>query len=112
MTFSLQHVAGRVWLYPADPDLQPSTIAAAHHISLRYLYKLCAQADFSLEQWIIGERLQGARDELTRPESRQRTIAMVARRWGFSAPTHFSRRFRTAYGLTPSEWRRITTVHD
>jgi AraC-like DNA-binding protein len=91
----------------ADPDLSPAGIAAAHHISQRYLYKLCARADFSLEQWIIGERLRAARDELTLPESRHRPIAVVARRWGFSDPTHFSRRFRAAYGLTPSDWRRI-----
>jgi len=93
----------------ADPDLRPATIAAAHNVSLRHLYKICAQADFSLEQWIIGERLRGAREELLRPESRGRTIAMVARRWGFSDPTHFARRFRGMYGLTPSEWRRLAT---
>ncbi|MDQ7908092.1 helix-turn-helix domain-containing protein [Phytohabitans sp. ZYX-F-186] len=91
----------------ADPDLRPATIAAAHNVSLRYLYKVCAQADFSLEQWIIGERLRGAREELLRPESRGRTIATVARRWGFSDPTHFTRRFRDTYGLTPSEYRRL-----
>jgi AraC-like DNA-binding protein len=92
-----------------DPDLRAATIAAAHSISVRHLYKVCAQADFSLEQWIIGERLQGARDELIRPDSRQRTIAMIAHRWGFSDPTHFSRRFRIAYGLSPREWRRFGT---
>ncbi|WPO75461.1 helix-turn-helix transcriptional regulator [Streptomyces sp. KN37] len=34
------------------------------------------------------------------------TIAAVATRCGFSSPSHFSRRFRAEYGLTPSEWRR------
>jgi len=96
----------------ADPELRPATIAAAHNISLRYLYKICAQADFSIEQWIIGERLQGARDELLLPQGRAHTIAMVARHWGFTDPTHFTRRFRSAYGLTPSELRRLSTnVH-
>jgi AraC-like DNA-binding protein len=93
-----------------DPDLRPATIAVAHNISLRHLYKICAQADFSLEQWIIGERLQGAREELLQPQNRARTIAMVAHHWGFTDPTHFTRRFRSAYGLTPSEFRRIATA--
>lgn len=53
----------------------------------------------------IGERLRGAREDLARRDSR--TIAMVAGQWGFSDPTHFTRRFRAAYGITPSEWRRI-----
>jgi AraC-like DNA-binding protein len=108
----LTQIRAYVRQHLADSDLQPATIAAAHHISLRYLYRLCAEADFSLEQWIIGERLQGAREELIRPASRQRSIAMIARRWGFTDPTHFSRRFRAAYGLTPREWRRITSEQD
>ncbi|MFY1670340.1 AraC family transcriptional regulator [Plantactinospora sp. WMMB334] len=28
---------------------------------------------------------------------------------GFTDPTHFARRFRATYGLTPSDWRRIST---
>ncbi|MBP2327175.1 AraC-like DNA-binding protein [Kibdelosporangium banguiense] len=101
----LTRVRAYVRQHLTDPDLSPATIAAAHNVSLRYLYKICAQAGFSLEQWIIGERLHGAREELIRPGSRGRTIAMVARQWGFSDPTHFTRRFRSAYGVTPSEWR-------
>lgn len=34
-----------------------------------------------------------------------RTIAAVANRWGFMSATHFSRVFRAAYGMSPSEWR-------
>ncbi|WP_460916578.1 helix-turn-helix domain-containing protein [Plantactinospora veratri] len=105
----LTRVRAYVRQHLADPGLRPATIAAAHNVSLRHLYKICAQADFSLEQWIIGERLQGARQELQRPASRGRTIATVARRWGFTDPTHFTRRFRATYGLTPGEWRRICT---
>jgi AraC-like DNA-binding protein len=90
-----------------DPDLSPESIAAAHNISVRYLYKVCARSGFSLQQWIIRERLRGARDELSDPASADRTIAVVARRWGFSDPTHFSRRFRGEYGASPGEWRRF-----
>lgn len=92
----------------ADPDLRPATIAAALNVSVRYLYKVCAQADLSLEQWIIGERLAKVREELARSDSRNRSIALVARRWGFTDPSHFARRFRSAYGVTPSEWRRLS----
>ncbi|HZB47689.1 MAG TPA: AraC family transcriptional regulator, partial [Mycobacteriales bacterium] len=67
----------------ADPDLSPARIAAAHHVSVRHLYKVCAAADVSLEQWIIGERLRGARAELAGPDGRHRSIGSVARRWGF-----------------------------
>jgi AraC-like DNA-binding protein len=99
----LTRVRAYVRQHLTDPDLRPATIAAAHNVSLRHLYKVCAQADLSLEQWIIGERLQGAREELLRPG--QRSIAAVARSWGFRDPTHFTRRFRAVYGMAPSEWR-------
>ncbi|MEU5391505.1 helix-turn-helix domain-containing protein [Streptomyces tibetensis] len=32
-------------------------------------------------------------------------VAAVARRWGFTSPSHFSRAFRAAYGTTPREWQ-------
>jgi AraC-like DNA-binding protein len=102
----LTRVRAYVRQHLTDPDLRPSTIAAAHNVSLRHLYKVFAQADLSLEQWIIGERLRGAREELLRPESRQRSIAAIAHSWGFRDPTHFARRFLSAYGVTPTEWRR------
>lgn len=101
----LTRVRAYVRRHLTDPDLRPATIAAAHNVSLRHLYKACAQAELSLEQWIISERLRGAREELLRPESRQRSIAAIARGWGFRDPTHFTRRFLIAYGMTPTEWR-------
>jgi AraC-like DNA-binding protein len=99
-------VRAYVRLHLTDPDLRPAAIAAAHNVSLRHLYKICAQAGFSLEQWIIDERLRGARDELLSPESRHRSVAAIAHDWGFRDPTHFARRFRSAYGAAPGEWRR------
>ncbi|WP_158580708.1 AraC family transcriptional regulator [Cellulomonas rhizosphaerae] len=91
----------------ADRALDPRTVAAANHVSLRHLYKTCAQADLHLEQWIIAERLAGAHEELARPSSAPVSIAAVARRWGFSSTSHFARRFREAYELSPSEWQAL-----
>jgi AraC-like DNA-binding protein len=108
----LSRVRAYVRRHLTDPDLRPAAIAAAHNVSLRHLYKVCAQADLSLEQWIIGERLRGAREELLRSESRHRSIAAIARGWGFRDPTHFTRRFRDEFGMTPGEWRSRTTRPD
>jgi AraC-like DNA-binding protein len=30
-------------------------------------------------------------------------VAVVAHRWGFTNPAHFSRVFRAAYGMSPRE---------
>jgi AraC-like DNA-binding protein len=50
-------------------------------------------------------RLEGARRDIAKDGAPG--IAAVARRWGFSDPTHFGRRFRTAYGISPKEWRQV-----
>ncbi|MGY1636302.1 helix-turn-helix domain-containing protein [Geodermatophilus sp. SYSU D00742] len=89
-----------------DPELTPGRIAAAHNVSVRQLYKVCAEAGVSLEQWVIEQRLEAARAELASPAGRRRSIAAVARGCGFSDPSHFARRFRAAYGTTPREWQR------
>jgi AraC-like DNA-binding protein len=88
-----------------EHDLSAARIAAAVNISPRYLYKLCARHDLRLREWIIERRLQGARAELEGPGSR--TVATIARRWGFVDPAHFSGRFRHAYAMSPRECRNL-----
>ncbi|MCE7010330.1 helix-turn-helix domain-containing protein [Kibdelosporangium philippinense] len=90
-----------------DPELSPASIAIALALSPRHLYRVCAEAGMSLEQWIISTRLEHAKAELAGPGSR--SIASIALRWGFRDPTHFTRRFRAAYGFLPSEWRRMVS---
>lgn len=94
-----------------EPGLTPERIAAAHHVSARQLYKTFAAADLRLEQWIIGLRLEGARRDLALPQSANRTIAAIARHWCFSNPSHFTHRFREAYGMTPREWQALESHH-
>jgi AraC-like DNA-binding protein len=103
----LAQVRNYVRQHLTEPGLDAGQVARAHAISVRQLYRLCSAAQFSLEQWIIHQRLEGARGELSDPGSRERSIAMVARRWGFTDPSYFSRRFRRAFGLTPRDWRRM-----
>jgi AraC-like DNA-binding protein len=88
-----------------DPNLNAASIAAAHHVSQRHLYKMCAAEQFRLEPWIISRRLAAARDELATPAGRRHTIESTAMKWGFANSSHFTHRFRAAYKVTPSEWR-------
>jgi AraC-like DNA-binding protein len=93
-----------------DPGLSPVAIAGAHNVSLRQLYKACSEAGLSLEQWIIEQRLEAARAHLASAAGLRRSIASTARAHGFADPSHFTRRFRQAYGLTPREWQRAATA--
>lgn len=87
----------------ADPELSPAAIAREHNISIRYLYKLCEAADVRLMEWIIHQRLEGARTRLMDHNRPQPSIAWLAKRWGFKDASHFSTRFRKAYDMSPRE---------
>jgi AraC-like DNA-binding protein len=91
-----------------DPDLTPERIARAQSVSVRQLYKAYAEAGVSLEQWVIGQRLEAARAELVTAAGRRRPVAATSRLFGFRDPSHFSRRFRAAFGLSPRDWQHLS----
>ncbi|MFE9635776.1 helix-turn-helix domain-containing protein [Streptomyces sp. NPDC006463] len=88
-----------------DPDLTPQAIADRHNISLRSLHSLFSHHPVSVAAYIRQGRLERARADLGSPESSSHPVQAIAARWGFSSATVFSRTFRDAYGMTPSEYR-------
>jgi AraC-like DNA-binding protein len=89
-----------------DPGLSPAAIAAAHHISVRYLYKLFEAEGTTVAGWVRTRRLERCRRDLLDPAWQTRPVQAVAARWGLLDSQHFSRAFRTEYGLPPAEYRR------
>lgn len=89
----------------ADNDLSPGRVAAAHNISVRHLYTVLSRSGVTFGDWIRTQRLEACRRELSHSQARTRTIASIARQWGFADAAHFSRVFREVYGITPREWR-------
>jgi AraC-like DNA-binding protein len=88
-----------------DPQLSPGTIAAAHHISIRYLHRLFQDHGHTVSAWIRRQRLERCRRDLSDPALHQTPIHKLATRWGFTQPAAFSRTFHAAYGLPPREYR-------
>jgi AraC-like DNA-binding protein len=88
-----------------DPALSPHTVAAAHHISVRYLHRLFEGEGVTVARLIQQRRLHECARELARPDTSAPTVSAVAQRWGFANPAHFSRVFRGTYGVSPREWR-------
>jgi len=89
-----------------DPNLSPQDVASALKISVRYLHHVFECVDLSFRQFVISERLQRARQDLANVTMRGRTVTDIAFSWGFQSSAHFSRRFRDAFGETPTEYRR------
>ncbi|CAN7380301.1 helix-turn-helix domain-containing protein [Caballeronia sp. LjRoot31] len=49
----------------------------------------------------------GRRDDLASPIRASLSIERIAYRNGFNDPTHFSRRFRAASGMSPRDFLRV-----
>ncbi|GAA3554515.1 helix-turn-helix domain-containing protein [Nonomuraea rosea] len=94
-------------------DLDPATVAAAHHISVRYLHRLFESENTTVAAWIRLRRLERCRADLS--AGGVRPVSEIAARWGLPDSAHFSRLFRRTYGVPPAEYRRAGgragTVH-
>lgn len=90
-----------------DPTLVPSVAAASAGLSIRYANALLAEEGSSLERYIQHRRLEQCRRALEDPLQIHRMIGEIAFAWGFSDHSHFTRRFRDAFGMTPSDCRQL-----
>ena len=89
-----------------DPCLTPAQIALRHHISLGYLHRLFQSEGETVSSYIRRRRLEGAHRDLADPAYADISVHVLAARWGFFRAAEFSRTFRSAYGMPPSEHRR------
>ncbi|MEU8542146.1 AraC family transcriptional regulator [Streptomyces sp. NPDC048717] len=101
----LSRVQAYVQEHLAAPDLTPDTIAAAHHISTRYLHRIFQQQGLTVAAWVRRQRLDRCRLDLADPSLGDLPVRRVAARWGFDEPASFTRAFRAAYGTTPGAFR-------
>jgi AraC-like DNA-binding protein len=88
-----------------DEHLSPTSIAAANHMSPRYVHMLFAQIGVSASSWIRAQRLDRCKDDLRSRAYRDCSIAEVAYTWGFANPSHFTRIFKQQYGQGPRSYR-------
>ncbi len=100
-------LAVRRWIEErlGEPGLTVTTIAAANHISSSYLQKLFASEGGNVSGWIRERRCERCRRDLADPQQLHVSIGVIANRWGFPSPAHFSRVFTSHYGITPSAYR-------
>ena len=95
-----------------DPDLKLAEVAAANRISIRYLHWLFEPMETTAGEYIIERRLAMCARDLRNPLMKHRLIVEICFAWGFTTATHFSRRFRKRYGVSPSQYRRLNSAVD
>ena len=96
-----------------DEHMTPTSIAAANHMSPRYVHMLFAQTGISVSAWIKTQRLARCREDLLSRAFRDAGVAEIAYAWGFSDSAHFSRAFKQEFGIAPRAYReqaRSTTL--
>lgn len=87
----------------------PSVAADRAGMSVRYANLLLGSEGQSVEQFIFYRRLERSRHALMATQNIGKSISEIAYMCGFSSAAHFSRRFKKAYGMTPSDYRKSAT---
>jgi AraC family transcriptional regulator, positive regulator of tynA and feaB len=93
-----------------DPALDVATVAAIAGVSRRYANTVLADQGTSVMHFIQARRIERCRRALEDPLQSHRTVSEIAYGWGFSDMTHFGRKFRATYGVTPREYRKGAKV--
>ncbi|WP_244283073.1 helix-turn-helix domain-containing protein [Streptomyces flavidovirens] len=106
----LQRITAFIEHNLSDPDLTPQAVADRHNISLRTLYGLFREQPFTVAASIRRRRLERCRADLTNRDLSSQPVQAIAARWGFSSASAFTRAFRDAYGITPTE-HRTNEIH-
>jgi AraC-like DNA-binding protein len=91
-----------------DPELSPQQAADHVGISLRTLHSRFGQIGQTFGRWVLQSRLEACARALREPG--QRTISVIAYRWGFNDLSHFNRAFRAHFDMTPGEWRHAAVT--
>jgi AraC-like DNA-binding protein len=88
-----------------NPRLDLDRLAACQGISPRYVQMLFDEAGTTFSVFVLERRLDAARNMLASPRYAAWMIAAIALEAEFGDLSHFNRRFKQRYGMTPSELR-------
>jgi AraC family transcriptional activator of tynA and feaB len=91
--------------YMTSSDLTCDRVAAYCGISPRYLCHVLKAHNTAFSELLWSQRLPKARDWLVSDAFQQYPIHKIAGMAGFKSAAHFSRMFKSGYGVSPKEYR-------
>jgi AraC-like DNA-binding protein len=86
--------------------LSPELLSRTFGVSRSMLYRLFEPLG-GVAHYVQQQRLARAFHALANPANRRLRVGEIATRSGFTSEAHFSRAFRTTFGLTPSDVRAM-----
>ncbi len=104
----LERIDAFVRQHLRDPDLSIDMMAADLRCTKRYLHKIFSKRGETLSQYIRRLRLERCAADLADPELAGQSITELSYRWGFSDSAHFSRMFKSRFGVPPRSYRTPT----
>jgi NAD(P)-dependent dehydrogenase (short-subunit alcohol dehydrogenase family) len=99
--------AAQAFARPLIVDGAPGPSCSSHAVSVRTVYRLFERNGDTFRQVVRARKLDRARQELADGDH---PVASIAARWGFADASHFSRSFKTAFGVSPREFRAASTL--
>lgn len=88
-----------------DANVHIDEIAARQGISVRYIQMLFEEQGTTFSEFVAERRLESAYRILTSPRCASWSIAAIALEAGFGDLSHFNRRFKRRYSMTPTDAR-------
>lgn len=102
---TLSRVISFVDVRLCDPDLTPGRVAELLKLSPRYLHKLFAAEGTTVGRYIREQRLERSAAALLDPARGGEAVTDIALQTGFKDLGHFSRSFRSRFGVAPTDYR-------
>jgi AraC-like DNA-binding protein len=88
----------------ANAELRPEDIGEAIGLSRRSLYRMFSQVGRTPMEYVYELRLAEAARKLRSKSGDYHGITRLALDVGFADSSHFSRSFRSRYGMSPKQW--------
>lgn len=88
-----------------DSNLTAADYAKRAGVSARYANKLLEEENTTLRRYIFSRRLERSRLALEDPDLDDHSISKIAHIHGFSSSSHFTRKFKAAFDMSPTECR-------
>lgn len=89
-----------------DTSLSVDEVARRQGVTTRYVQMLFEEQGTTFGEFVTERRLDAVRSMLRSPRYSEWSIAGIAFEAGFKDLSHFNRRFRRRFGLTPRDFRR------
>jgi len=88
-----------------DPQFSPQALADHLHVSVRTVHKRFEAAQTSFRRTLVELRLEAARRALSDPRCETLAVTQIAYGVGFNDLSHFTKIFRSKFGMPPSRYR-------